>query len=159
MAKSKRRPKKKPEMVQITSLCDIMTTLLIFVLKSLISEGQMLSRATDLQLPFTSSMQSMKIPDLIVAISQSTILADDVPICKNDDALETYDALIEPLRITLEQKRQQDEALSAAMGEEFLGKVIIQADRDITYKLLYKVMYTCGLVGYNVMQLVALQKD
>jgi len=155
MALRIRKKPKKPVHVQITSLCDIMTTLLIFLLKTFISEGQLLSRAADLTLPFSTSKKVMQTPDLIVAISQSSILVDEIPIAKSSDVLETFDALVEPLRVRLEEKRQADEALSQAMGEEFAGRVIIQAHKDITYKLLYKVMYTCGLVGYNNMELVA----
>ncbi len=154
----RRKLKKKAAMVQVTSLCDIMTILLIFVMVQLVSDNQLLSKSADIILPFTNDTTSFSAPDLLIAISPTYIVLDNKPVAKMSDVMESYDALIEPLRAILEVKRTQTEALMQAIGREFEGRVVIQAHKDIEYKALYKVLYTCGLVGYNNMALIAMQR-
>jgi biopolymer transport protein ExbD len=44
-------------------------------------------------------------------------------------------------------------------GTKFSGKVTIQGDREIPYKLLVKVMATCGKADYPNMRLVVYKKE
>ncbi|MDW7681679.1 MAG: biopolymer transporter ExbD, partial [bacterium] len=53
-----------------------------------------------------------------------------------------------------EAKRMEEQ-----YGTKFSGKVTIQADKEIPYKLLIRVMATCGQAEYPNMRLVVYKKE
>ncbi|HDL78199.1 MAG TPA: hypothetical protein ENH09_01345, partial [Bacteroidetes bacterium] len=67
---------------------------------------------------------------------------------------------IKNLYLDLKAKRLISERLSTLDAKmKFRGEITIQGDKDIPFQLLKKVMYTCGQVGYNAMQLAVLKKE
>ena len=42
---------------------------------------------------------------------------------------------------------------------QVMGKVIIQVDKNIEFDVLFKVMNTCGKVGYNNMNFAVMERE
>ena len=134
--------------LNITSLMDIMTIILVFLLKSYSTEDIQIAPSDDLRLPVSSSS---KAPELAVnaVVSQSGILVDGVKVVdvSGGQVGDEYKrgTLISPLFDTLKEKA--DEAKAIAEGRQqvsFSGRILLQCDRNIPFSLVREVMYTAG---------------
>jgi biopolymer transport protein ExbD len=154
------RPKKKPSFeLRVTSLLDMFTILLVFLLKSFSAEGQMVTNSDDLRLPESTSEKTPRSAP-IISVTREWIILDDKPVVKIDDVKTNGDLLIKPLHDGLQQARDVAEKLGA-MDERlgFHGTVDIMGDRDASFAVIKRVMYTCGRVGFNNMLLAVYKKE
>jgi biopolymer transport protein ExbD len=155
-----KRPKKQPSFeLRLNSLLDMFTILLVFLLKSFSAEGQIVTTSQDLQLPESTSDKPPKVAP-IIAVTKEWIILDDKPLVKIDEINADGDLLIKPLHEGLQQAREVSEKLGA-MDERlgFHGTVDIMGDRDASFAVIKRVMYTCGRVGFNNMLLAVYKKE
>lgn len=147
------KKKKREEGLIITSLMDIMSVLLIFLFKLYSAEGQILTNSDNLVLPLSLSRESPHEVRLQMALTQEWVMVDNVPVDKTD-AIRKMEGISMPgvkqkLEFAMEQERQMVK-IGALMKVK--GEVIIQADKNIEYDVIYKAMATCGEVGYNAIK-------
>ncbi len=155
-----KRPKPQPRFeLRLNSLLDMFTILLVFLLKSFSAEGQIVTTSQDLQLPESTSDKPPKVAP-IIAVTKEWIILDDKPLIKVDEIDPSGDLLIKPLHAGLSQSREVAEKLGA-MDERlgFHGTVDIMGDRDASFAVIKRVMYTCGRVGFNNMLLAVYKKE
>ncbi len=145
--------------LKLTSMIDMFTILLVFLLKSFSAEGQIVTVSSDLRLP-ESTATKLPVPASTIAITNEWLLVDG----KQVTALATINSagqlLIPELANELKKLRMVSETvgtMSTDMG--FTGKISIQGDRDIPYIILKKVMYTCGQFGYNDILLTVMRME
>jgi biopolymer transport protein ExbD len=154
------RRKKTPQFeLRLTSLLDMFTILLVFLLKSFSAEGQIVTVSKDLRLPESTSEIPPRVAP-IISVTQEWIILDDKPLVKTT-AIETQnDLLIQPLYQSLQQSRALAERLGQ-MDEHlgFQGIVDIMGDRDTPFAVMKRVMYTCGQVGFNNMLLAVYKQE
>ncbi len=134
---------------QLTSLIDVMTILLIYLLKSFSSEGEIVTVQKDLQLPESSAQ---KRPELNVTITVNTsfIMVENRKIADVQQVLSSDEMIIPELNDWLRSRREATELISQYSNTTtFKGDVTIQGDKRIRFRLLKKIMYTCGQQGYN----------
>lgn len=139
--------------LRLTSMMDILTTLLLFVLKSFVVSGEVVP-PPGLELP-TSSATEQPQSSLVVAIDDDVILLGDERIATVEEVTRSSQMLIPALDARLEAVRKQREGLATLRGDEFVEEqvVTIQGDRKIEFQVLHKVMYT---LHYNGLQNIAL---
>lgn len=147
--------------LNITSMMDMFTIILVFLLKSFSTQGQLVTPATGLLLP-TSTVERTATEALSVKISKNTIAVEDrVVIGPNgyEKLRKQKEFMIEPLREVL--SKFADEARQAAkmFEQKFSGEISVQGDVDVPYNVLTRVMYTCGQAGYPVMNMVVYRKE
>jgi biopolymer transport protein ExbD len=143
---------------QITSLVDIMTVLCMFMLQSFSSENQIVTETKNLILPESSAKKQ---PQLAVTlkINNTEITAEDMVVARVDEALGSEDLVIPGLYQWLEQRRRATEKISRYSSKTtFKGDITIQADKRIRFRLLKKIMYTCGQQGFNNFSLAVRKK-
>lgn len=154
-----KRPKQKPNTdLRLTSLLDMFTILLVFLLKSFSADGQLVTNTNDLRLPESTSSKSPRSAP-IIAVTKEWVMLDDKPLVKVDEIQSGSDLLIKPLQASLQQSRESSEQLGqidTRIG--FNGTVDIMGDRDASFAVIKRVMYTCGQVGFNNMLLAVYQK-
>jgi biopolymer transport protein TolR len=157
-----RRPKKsanefaKPQM---TSLVDVLTVLVFFLLKNFSTEGDIMTPAKNLELPESTAKTKPEI-GLVIAISQKHIMVEGAPVALVSEEQEREGTLIPGLSTVLEEKRKQTEAIAEFdKNVEFKGNLSIQGDRKIPYWLLQKVLATCGENGYSSFALAVSKKN
>jgi biopolymer transport protein ExbD len=154
------KKKKRSEGLIITSLMDIMSVLLIFLFKLYSAEGQILTNSDNLVLPLSLSQENPREVRLQVIITQDAVLVDNIPVQKTPFVRGLQDISIpgvkEKLEFAMEQEKQMVKIGALARVK---GEVIIQADKNIDYDVLYKIMATCGEVGYNAIKFAVMAKE
>ena len=159
MKRKQRRPPPELAKPQMTSLVDVLTVLVFFLLKNFSTDGDIMTPSPGLELPASSAKER---PEniLSVAISQKHILADGKPIALVAEESERENATIPALGEWLAKQRGQTEAISNYNASvSFEGKLSIQGDRKIPFRILHKVLNTCGAGGYSKFSLAVTEKD
>jgi len=153
-----KRTKRGTFSLRLTSMIDMFTILLVFLLKSYSAEGQIMTITKDLKLPESTSQMQPKVTS-IIAITQEWVLVDGRPIEKIENIMTNENILIKPLETELRKIRSISERIGALSDdlEGFKGNITIQGNRDITFDLLKRIMLTCGSTGYNNMLLAVSQ--
>lgn len=156
---------KKPGTLNITSLMDVMTIILVYLLKSFSSEGQILTNAENLVLPMSSSRTSPKEVSLGLYITYDWILVDNIPIVKtsevrNNKWISSVAGIsVTPIKEKLEKTMEiEKNMVKRGALERVKGEIVMQIDKNIAYDVLYKIMATCGEVGYNHMRFAVMGK-
>lgn len=150
--------------LNITSMMDMMTIILVFLLKMFSAEGSVLTNADNLVLPNSISKKKPKGVNLQVAVTSDMILVDNQPIVPTDDARRIPQEDPDPSIVKLEEKllscyAQEEEMVKMGALNKVMGKVVIQVDKNIEFDVLFKVMNTCGKVGYNNMNFAVMERE
>lgn len=145
---------------QLTSLIDVMTILLIYLLKSFSSEGEIVTLSKDLMLPESSAKKKPQLT-VVLTINNKYILAENKDYLTSvDKVLSTDDLIIPELNNWLKKRRKTTKEIEKHSSEtKFTGDITIQADKHIRFRLLKKIMYTCGRQGYNNFSLAVLKRE
>jgi len=143
--------------IQLTSMMDMFTILLVFLLRSYSVQGQLVAPSQDLTLP-SSKSQNPPEAGLEVIISKDWILVNQKPVesMKNVAKMEGY--LIPKLYEELSRYAKEAKKVEERYGIPFSGKITIQGDKAIPYKYLIKVLATCGQSDFPNMRLLVYQK-
>lgn len=144
--------------LKLTSMMDILTTLLLFLLKAFVVDGEAMTPPPGVDLP-VSTAEDVVESSVVVAISANDILVAGQPAASVPDALASRDLVIPGLDAQLLDARARMEHLAELKGVAAPEpKVTIQGDRAIEFQLLEKVMYTCGEAGFEQLSLAVLQE-
>jgi biopolymer transport protein ExbD len=163
-APTKRRSARarKPSLLtlNITSMLDMFTILIIFLLKSYSAEGIILTIPADLHLP-NSTTQSAPEPGLVVEVSKNLLVVDGKMLDVNLEEIKTSEKLlIDTLYEHLMVKVGQYEEISGLNPNAgFTGRLVLEGDREIPFRLLKKILYTCGQAGFINQSLAVFQKE
>ena len=142
--------------LNLVSLMDIFTILVFFLLVNS-SDVQTLPNAKDMKLP-ESIAEKKPEENVVVLIGKTDILVQGEPVAKIADVMATQGNDIPQLREAL--LSQNDRALRRAAREDVARReVTIMGDKDISYRLLKKVMVTCTASDYGQISLAVLQKS
>jgi biopolymer transport protein ExbD len=156
----KRRPKRGAIVASLglTSLMDMFTIILIFLLHTFSAEGEMVTTSEKFQLPLSSS-DELYTARLTIVVTPKFIIVENKKIMKIED-IDKKSLLITPLFQSLEDKAKKSLFIAGLNPELELGReVVIQGDRGIEFRLLERVMYTCGQVGYNNIALAVIRDE
>lgn len=146
-----RKPRRRSHTFQLrlTSMIDIFTILLIFLLKNFSTEGQMMTTSNDIILPVSSATKSPQASS-IVMINSDWILVDGKPLESMQKIINDNSLILSNLYEDLKAKRiLAEKAASLDERMAFRGDITVQGDENIPFQILKRVMYTCGQVGYN----------
>jgi biopolymer transport protein ExbD len=151
------RPRTVHTPLRLTSMMDILTTLLLFLLKSFVVEGEAITPVPGVNLPESSSNTPAQ-ASVVVAIFNNTIMLDGEVVAQISRENGSSDLLIEPLADRLDAARERTLEIAKMRGsdDQFHGRVSIQGDREIEFDILQRVMYTCGYSGYEELSLAVL---
>ena len=147
--------------LNITSMMDMFTIILVFLLKSFSTQGQLVTPATGLVLP-TSTVERSTDEALSVKISRSTVVVEDrIVIGKEhyEELLKQDDFMVQELYDVLQKFAEEARKAAEMFGRDFSGEITIQGDVEVPYKVLTRIMYTCGQAGYPIMNLIVYKKE
>ena len=142
--------------LNMNSMMDMMTIILLFLLKSFSTDGALVAPSEDLTLPTSFNTEKPK-KELNVAISNDAIIVNDVPLMSLSQ-LQQDEMMIPALNIKLAEYAELEKQLELDVGKEFTHQVIIQGDRAIPFEVLIKVMYTCSQSEFYKMRLLTIKK-
>lgn len=140
--------------LNITSMTDMFTILLVFLLQSFAAGEINIDPASGVRLP-SSSTEKNPVDGARVSISSSEIKFDQKVVATVKDnkvdvaALDVNDnQFIKPLFDELKELNLKNEKLAKT------GKMLLQADENLPYEVLRKVMYTASMAGFPNVKLV-----
>jgi biopolymer transport protein ExbD len=151
--------------LNITPMMDMMTILLVFLLKQFSVQAASMSMSEGLQLP-TSSIEAQRALAVNVTITQNAILVegDGVttvragavdPSVKRDGANGYY---ITPLVDVLTKHANRLKKIAAMGGTQFDGTAMVLVDKATPYRLLTEVLYSAGQAEFKNYHLVVIRR-
>lgn len=155
-SRSKKHATFKKEELNLTSMMDAMTIILLFLLKTYSTHGQIVSPSKDLVLPYSFSQEPPK-KKLTVAVTRQNISVSDkvvVPVGAIRPDVPIIQPLYQELKKRAEEAKQNEELYAIPFDHE----VLIQGDQEIPFQLLFKVLYTCGQSEFNKLRLLTIRE-
>ncbi|HPH25889.1 MAG TPA: biopolymer transporter ExbD [Pseudomonadota bacterium] len=135
--------------LNLTSMVDMLTILVVFLLQTFSASGELLTVSKNIQLPEAVNFKDLEQAP-IIAISRDAVTLNGDP--KADSAElnreNTVDWKIPGLHDDLVVLKNNFKLLHPN-PEDFKGLVIVQADKNIDFKIIKKVMYSCAVAGYS----------
>ena len=155
--------------LNITAMLDMMTIILVFLLKSMSSSSASLPQSADLTMPKSVLTTEASQEGVAVLISRSQIVVDDNTVCAvPTDATHGVEAkykrsgptdlYIVPLANALQGWRERDRQVRLATGKDpSASEAIVIADSNTPYRLLVEVLFTLGQSEFAKFHLMVLQ--
>lgn len=147
--------------LNITSLTDVFTILLVFLLQTYSTAEIDLKPDSDLRLPSSTTMISPT-EAIRISLSKKELKLDENKIAdiknsdfSNADLEDTDKNFIKPLFAQLD-KLAKEQADKPHIKD---GKILLQADRELPYSTLRKVMYTASMAGFPQLKLITIVGD
>jgi biopolymer transport protein ExbD len=133
----------------ITPLVDMFVIIVLFLIANFSATGDVLMMSKDIQLPEAANVQDVQLVP-VVMVSMDQVVIDGQVIGRVEDLTrEEYlniPALEEKLRDM--KKKYEDLRSAAGGGEGFKGDVNIQAHKEVQFKIIKRVMFSCASAGY-----------
>lgn len=141
--------------LNLVSLMDIFTILVFFLLVHS-SDGEALPSAKAVRLPESIADKAPK-QTLIISVSGSDIVVQGRRVAGVEEVLAAGGELIEPLKAELEYQAARTPVV--AKSDKPTRDVTIMGDREIPFRLLKKIMYTCARSSFENISLAVQQKE
>ena len=143
--------------LNLTSMVDMLTILVVFLLQTFSASGELLSVQKNVVLPEAQNFAELEQAP-IIAVSKESVTLDGRPVA---DAAElntenTVDWKITKLHDELVTLKNNYKLLHPS--DDFKGMIIVQADKNVDFKVIKKVMYSCSLAGYMNVNFAIQQK-
>ena len=149
------RAKKHKSDLNLTSLMDVFTILVFFLLVNQ-SAVEVLEPPREIKLP-DSVVEAKPRQTLVIMVSEQTIMVQGEPTMSVADILATKDEIIRPVMERLSQIRQTTIGINTEAVAK-TNEVVILAHKTIPFKILKKLMSTCTVSGYTKISLAVIQK-
>jgi biopolymer transport protein ExbD len=163
LRKAIRKNARDPEIdfLNITAMLDLMTIILVFLLKSMSASSASIPQSKDLTLPNSVITTEAAQEGVVILISKTQILVGDDPnpivLLPGPEQLAQSgvdtkykrsgpnDLYIVPLANALSHARETDKAIRQAKGQDpSSSEAVIVADATTPYRLLIEVLFTAG---------------
>ncbi len=175
--------------LQLTSMMDILVIIVVFLLKSYSATSTIFSSSANIHLPTSTSDSvptdalNIVVEPTGILFDNGKVMEFKNTTLQTKPETATYEIdpkylddegrKIKPLYDALVKARRNSELLMAkaiwkkrtTQGEiitvppKFEGVLTIQADKNVRYDLLRKVMYTAGAAQYKVFKFITVKKD
>jgi biopolymer transport protein ExbD len=147
-------------------MVDMFVILLVFLIKSYSTSPVQVAPTNDLRLP-TSITTTAPVDVLKLVVSKSSISVEGQKVVElTNGAIDKKDLdkedknYIPGLFKALDAEAKKTQQISKLNAEvAFEGKVLVQADKDLDYDLLQKVMHTSAVAGYSEVKLAVMSNE
>jgi biopolymer transport protein ExbD len=143
--------------LNVVPMVDMMTMLVIFLLQQFSSTGEVLYMQKDIKLPEARHGQTIEIAPVVAVSAQQVVVTGvkvaDIPDLERDSGYLNIPALEERLR---DEKKRWEFIHKADPGARWDGVVNIQADKALPFRIVKRVMFSCGVAGYFNMNFATL---
>ncbi len=145
--------------IMLTSLIDVMTILVIFLLMNFSANGEVLYMTKDIKLP-DAYHGAMLERAPVISVSAEAVTFDGKMLLQTTD-MERGDVLNVPeLEDALrDEKRRYEQIHANDPDHPFRGLVNVQADRRIPFKVIKRVMFACNQSGFGNIKFAALSRE
>jgi len=158
--------------LNITAMLDIMTIILVFLLKSLGESTAAVPQSNDLKIPTSYITSQPSMEGVVVTVSKSQLLVGDEKILSLPSRQSLAqsgvgaqykrsgpnDLYIVPLGNALQSARKTDKLVRQAKGlDPSTSEAIIIADNTTPYRLFIEVLFTLGQNEFGKYHLMVMQ--
>lgn len=164
--KKKKNKRGVTAVLSLTAMVDMFTVLVIFLLQNYSSTGEILYIPKEVTLPKANRVNELK-PSVVVTVSSKEVLIDRTKVATFEEVEQAKDWVIpnlrDQVRVILEKAKQEQEAklqnrikttVDKTLGKDdelddpnYWRKVTLQADKNIDYLTLKKIMYSIYEAG------------
>lgn len=130
----------------MTPLIDMFVILVVFLIMNFSATGELIQFSKDIRLPKAETVSELERAP-IIQISANTVAIEGVKVGESEEILKDPDLRIPGLTDKLQEMRKVDEMMHP--GQPFRGEIIINADKDVDFKLVRKVMFAASDAGYT----------
>lgn len=150
------------EGLNLTAMMDMMTIILVFLIKQYSAAPENITLNDDLRPPASTSTDNL-VPSTQVLISKTAVVIADKNILKIDATgkVAAVDGSAEPwtsVQAALEKRVATINAIHERGGAEFDGNLMVVADEDTPYDVVSKVLYQAGKAQFTTYRLVVRRK-
>ena len=150
--------------LNITPMMDMMTIILVFLLKSFSGSTSMLTMDDNMKVPASKTQLVVK-EAVPVMITKKSIMIEGEQVApvnsgKVDASLKPdgdNGYLIQPIVDLLSRIVNRERRVAELSGGTFESELQIVADKSTPYRLLTEVLYSCGQAGYSNYRLIVLK--
>jgi biopolymer transport protein ExbD len=143
--------------LNVVPMVDMMTMLVIFLLQQFSATGEVLYMQKDIRLPDARHGQMIDAAPVVAVSADQVVVTGqkvaDVSDLDRDAGYLDIPALEERLR---DEKKRWDFIHQADPDKKWDGIVNIQADQKVPFRIVKRVMYSCGAAGYFNLNFAAL---
>ncbi|MGB5813019.1 MAG: biopolymer transporter ExbD [Polyangiales bacterium] len=133
--------------IPLIPFIDFLIVLVIFLLMSFSASGELVAQQPTITMPAAANTAQIEISP-IVAVDDRVITLDGARVADTQTLGATAQVdRIEPLIQGLEAEKRKWETIHPS--EPFAGQVIVQADRNIDFRVVKKVMFSAAAAGYG----------
>ena len=165
MARKKRRDREAEGEIRelnLVAMMDLMTVILVFLLKSFSATTIAMSASEDIRPPISTTRQTPK-DTVAVTVTPRSILVGDKQVLRLVDGKIPEDALsgrlVVPLNGALKKEVDKLRQIEAWGGAPFSRELSVIGDRKIPYDLLLTVLYTAGQNELENYRFVVIQAE
>lgn len=176
LRRSIRKNAREPEInfLNITAMLDIMTIILVFLLKSLGESSTSVPQSDDLRLPKSVFQGEPSQEGVVVTVSKTQILVGDdkvLTLPSRESMVQTgagasnkrngpNDLFIAPLGNALQSARKTDKLVRQKRGlDPSSSEAVVIADETTPYRLLVEVLFTLGQAEFGKYHLMVIQTN
>jgi biopolymer transport protein ExbD len=135
--------------LNVVPMVDMMTMLVIFLLAQFSSTGEVLYMQKDIKLPDARHGQMIEIAPVVAIGADQVVVTGvkvaDIPDLDRDSGYLNIPTLEERLR---DEKKRWEFIHKSDPSSKWDGVVNIQADKTVPFRIVKRVMYSCGVAGY-----------
>ncbi len=157
--------------LNITSMMDMMTIILVFLLKSYSTDDISVGANDDLSLPVSTTLKPPKLA-VNVIVSKREVLVDGEPVLQLEEVMDESGrpsvqipdsakrgSKIIDLYDKLLSKAESSKRLGERVGDEFdfKGQVLLQCDRTLPFKVIREIMFTAGQAQFGEFKFVVIK--
>jgi biopolymer transport protein ExbD len=143
--------------LNVVPMVDMMTMLVIFLLQQYSATGEVIYMQKDIRLPDARHGQMIDQAATVAISAEQVVVAGqkvaDVADLDRDAGYLNIPALEEKLR---EDRKRWDFIHQSDPNRKWDGIVNIQADQKVPFRIVKRVMYSCGVAGYFNLNFAAL---
>ena len=143
----------------LTSLVDVMTIIVIFLLMNFSANGEVLYMTKDIHLPDAyHGAQLDRAP--VVSVSGESVTLDGRMLASTGDLAKGDAVGVPELEDALrDEKRRYETIHQNDPDHPFRGLINVQADRRIPFKVIKRIMFACNQSGFGNINFAALSRE
>jgi biopolymer transport protein ExbD len=151
--KAARRNKKEEEAsLQITSLMDIVSIIVVYLLKSYGDDPVNITPASGQKIPLSRADAPIRDGSTVYITGRDITFEDEKIVQLTDDGevdpSMVKKHLIEPLYDAMAEESDKSKQMAEMKGDAWEGRLILIGDQNMKFSTLVDVMYTAGRAEY-----------
>lgn len=146
----------------MTSLMDIVSIIVVYLLKSYASDPITITPIAEQKIPMSRMDAPLKEGVAIYISSRELVFNEESLAVLNEGELDpniVQGHVIRPLFEKLEEETEKSKQVYESRGEQWIGHIILIGDEAVKFSTLVDLMYTAGRLEYSEYSFCIIQRS